>query len=147
MGSGIIREQELSQFFILVPLGFTLLFGALSNALNVQFIPREGPRVMEKRVSGSGSGTPGLGNGWPAGSVRRSVRASRARRRFVPRRLRSASRRRSSSRHFPRHIDQLAELPATVAALGPGRRGARSRPGGRPRADGFGRRRCPGRAA
>ncbi|HJR34486.1 MAG TPA: serine/threonine-protein kinase [Gemmatimonadales bacterium] len=41
LASGIVHEREISQLFIMVPLGFLLLFGALSNALNVQFIPEK----------------------------------------------------------------------------------------------------------
>ena len=37
--SGVIHESTVSMWFFLIPVGFTMLLGAASNALDVQFIP------------------------------------------------------------------------------------------------------------
>ena len=42
--AGVIHENQISMAWILVPMGSTLLLGAVSNALEVQFIP---PKIRE----------------------------------------------------------------------------------------------------
>ena len=39
LANGVIHENRMSILFMLIPFGSTLLTGALSNALDVQFIP------------------------------------------------------------------------------------------------------------
>jgi serine/threonine-protein kinase len=42
--SGVIHERQLGAIWIIVPMGTTMLLGAVSNALEVQFIP---PKIRE----------------------------------------------------------------------------------------------------
>jgi predicted Ser/Thr protein kinase len=39
LASGVVHERQLNMWFILVPMASTLMLGAVSNALDVQFIP------------------------------------------------------------------------------------------------------------
>ena len=41
LASGVIHESQVSIYWLLVPLGSTMLLGAVSNALDIQFIPQK----------------------------------------------------------------------------------------------------------
>ena len=117
IASGIIREQEISQFVILVPFGFTLLTGALSNALNVQFIP-EKVRGLWKSGIRQRLWNSRLGE-WLArrlGAPERSQGAGAAAFRATEAALGVAASELFAA--LPKAWrEQLVELPATVAAL------------------------------
>ena len=76
--------------------------GAVSNALDVQFIPDEDPQLVADRDPRAPLEQPRWVNGSRADSARRNARSSPARRRFARRKPRSASPRRSSSRRCRR---------------------------------------------
>jgi serine/threonine-protein kinase len=114
---GVISERTMSIFWILAPLGLTMLLGAVSNALEVQFIP---PRIRD----------------WWQTGIRDRLWNSRAGE-WLARRLGAPERSRvvgpgafrateaalgvAASELFaalPKpYREQLAELPATVEAL------------------------------
>jgi serine/threonine-protein kinase len=115
--SGTIHEHQLSMAWVLVPMGTTMLLGAASNALEVQFIP---PKIRQ----------------WWQTGIRDRLWKSRigewmARRLGAPERSRivgpgafratEAALGVAASELFaalPKaHREQLAELPATVEAL------------------------------
>jgi predicted Ser/Thr protein kinase len=115
--TGVIRENAMSPAWILVPVGTTMLLGAASNALDVQFIPT-GIRKwwqtgIRDRLWSSRIGA------WLArrlGAPKRSNLAGASAFRATEAALGVAASELFAALPGP-YRQQLAELPATVAAL------------------------------
>ena len=117
LASGVVHERQLNMWFILVPMASTLLLGAVSNALDVQFIPNAIRTLwhtgIRERLWNSRAGQ------WLArrlGAPERSLLAGASAFRATEAALGVAA-----SELFAalptEYREQLAELPAIVAAL------------------------------
>jgi serine/threonine-protein kinase len=117
LASGVVHERQLNMWFILVPMASTLVLGAVSNALDVQFIPTAIRKLWQTGIRGR------LWNSrvgqWFArrlGAPERSNLAGASAFRATEAALGVAASELFAA--LPKaYREQLAELPATVAAL------------------------------
>ena len=117
IASGIVHERQLNMWFLLVPMASTLALGAVSNALDVQFIPNAIRKLWQTGIRDRLWNSP-VGQ-WLArrlGAPERSQLAGASAFRATEAALGVAA-----SELFAalpeEYRAQLAELPATVAAL------------------------------